>query len=416
MVSLIKNKAVQALSLSTFFQVLGMSFFNIILLLLAKDTENETFWVAVVSIGASIPGVLSMVLGRVAGKFKNKTSWMIKLTLLQSVMYVFLSGFCNMLTDVIVIALVINLVSDIVGMLVALIRMTIIQNKIKPELRQQTLGLNQSIGLTMQPLGQAMGLAYIDLTGNYAVGSMVNAGTFLISAMILFLYRDSLRYESRDQEKNDKPVKQNLKAFYKQTIQVFGDITGLPIVHLMLALVLLNAIGAGVDGILNLYVLEEANISPFPFGVTILLINMVYVVGSIAGSLIVNDCFKQTSYKNLILLAVAILTLLFIAILLNLGIVSILIFMFGLTYIMGKINPKLYAMLMEKTDASTLSGIIGVLNSSLTFAAPIGAIVLVGGYPIIGKTNTVTVCLGVMLITFILIVTGRKKVTEVIDD
>lgn len=408
MVNLIRNKAVQALSFSTFFQVVGISFFNIVLLLLAKDTGNETFWVALVSIAASIPGVLSMFLGRIAGKIKNKTNTIISLTLLQSIMYAILGFFFESTAYVIIIAIIINLFSDIIGILVGLLRMIIIQNKVSPELQQQTLGINQSIGLIMQPIGQSIGLAYIDMTGNYVGGSIINALTFLISAIILFLYRDSLKYQFAKKGDINTEGKQSIRLFYKQAMQVFGKITGLPIVNIVLSLILLNSLGAGVDGILNLYVLENPSISPFSFGITIVLINIVYVVGSVLGSVIVNDFFKQTSFKNLILISTCFLALLFICILFNFKIIYVFLSLFGLTYILGKSNPKLYAMLMKSTDSTTLSSILGILNSSLTIAAPIGAIGLVAGYPLIGKNNIVFVCLGIICIVCVLMVTGSR--------
>lgn len=43
MINLLRNQAFRGLSLSTFFQVIGISFFNIVLLLMAKNTKMPSF-------------------------------------------------------------------------------------------------------------------------------------------------------------------------------------------------------------------------------------------------------------------------------------------------------------------------------------------------------------------------------------
>lgn len=157
MIQILKNKAVFGLLGSTFFQVLGISLFNMILLILAKSSNQPSLWVTMASIASTIPGVLSAVLGKIAGDLTNKARWVILLTFAQSAFFLFLfTVFLSHNPSELGIAIGINLVSDIVGVVIGLLKLPIIQNKVPKELRQQTIGIYDSIGLIMQPIGKRL--------------------------------------------------------------------------------------------------------------------------------------------------------------------------------------------------------------------------------------------------------------------
>lgn len=410
MIKILKNKAVFGLLGSTFFQVLGISLFNMILLILAKSSNQPSLWVTIASIASTIPGVLSALLGKIAGDLTNKVKWVILLTFSQSAIFVVLfTVFLSHNPSDLGIAIAINLISDIVGVVIGLLKLPIIQNKVPKELRQQTIGIYDSIGLIMQPIGQAIGLSYIATTGNYTLGSFINAATFFISGCILFLSRKNLSYV---ESQNDSNEKTNKGVGFKKAFSSLGNITGLPIVHVLGALIILNALGASIDGILNLYILDHPQVSPLGFGLTILIINIIFVVGNVLGSVVVNDFLKKASIQKLLLIAAGLLGIFFIILMLNLSVLLIMIVLFGITYVLGKINPKLSAMLMDNVDSSLLSTILGILNSSLTIATPIGSIFLVGGYTLIGKNKILSISL-IMIVVVIILLSIKVKSKEI---
>ena len=401
MIKTLRNSAVFGLLGSTFFQVLGISLFNMVLLILAKSSNQSSFWVTIISIATTIPGIMAALLGKVAGSLANKVKWLIILTFSQSIIYVVLfTVFITSNSNELGIAIVINIVSDIVGVVIGLLKLPIIQNKVPQDFRQQTIGIYQSIGLIMQPIGQAIGVSYITTTGNYAMSSLINAITFCISGSILFLFRRKLSYVEKKETPNNKISNAN---GFKNAFSLLGKVTDLPIIQIIVALIILNALGASIDGTLNLYVLDNSSISPLNFGLTILLINIVFVIGNVLGSVVVHDILEKYSFKKLLILVSLLLGGLFITLILNLNIAFIVVFLFCITYVLGKINPKLYTMLMNTVDSSSLSIILGVLNSSLTIAAPIGSIFLVGGYTLIGKKNILSFSLVLITIVIILI-------------
>ncbi len=295
------------------------------------------------------------------------------------------------------VAILINILSDSIGSLISLMKIPIIQNKVQPEYQQQAIGVYQSIGLIMQPIGQAIGLYYIAINHDYVVGSIINAGTFCISGLILLLFKKYLSYESNDKRENKET------HTFKEAFKLFSTITELPIFNIVLSLIILNSLGASIDGILNLYVLNNTYVSPLNFGTTILIINMIFVAGNMLGAVIVNDFMRKYTIKKLILLSCLSLSTLYITLLFNLGLLMILIPLFLLTYTIGKLNPKLYSLLMKNTNSESLSIILGTLNTSLTIAAPVGSIILVGGYAIFGKDQILYISLIMLIATLIII-------------
>lgn len=114
-------------------------------------------------------------------------------------------------------------------------------------------------------------------------------------------------------------------------IAYLGNITVFSIINIILSSVILNVLGSSIDGILNLYVLD---------------LQFYLSISSLLGTW-------------------------FIIFILNLSILFILITLFSIIYVLGKINPKLYSIVMNNVDSKSLNTILVILNSSLTEDAPI---------------------------------------------
>lgn len=391
MLTTFKNKAMQGLAFSTLFEVIGISFFNIILLLLAKSSPTPTLWVTIVSIVTVLPGFAAMFLGKVASAIDKKGRWIISLTFLQSLFFILLAILFRRNQTFIGFAILMNLISNLTGNVIGLMKLPIIQQKVEEKNRRQALGIYQSIPTFIEPIGQALGVTYISMTHNYVAGSLINAGTFFISACLLFIYRQNFNVNEAEQQ-SEPTAKSTGKVRIIDGLRLFGKVTHLPTVHVVSATILVNALGSSIDGILTLYVLGHPYVSPFNFGFTILLINLTFVLGNVLGSVLVNDPLKHVDFKGMISLTATCLLLLYLVLFFNLGLFWILFISFSATYLTGKLNPQLSALMMANTDAKTISSVMGILTTVVMVAAPIGSVLFVGGYSIIGKNNTMRVC------------------------
>lgn len=410
--TLIKNRTFITLSTSNFFQTLGISFFNIILLMFAKSFDNAQLWVGLVSISAVIPGVLAGPLGNVVNRFNYKAKGVIVLTLIQAAMYLYMALYMNhKYTWVIMMVISVNLISDIFGVLIGLLRYPIIQAHIEGDSRRQALGIMQSISFLMQPLGQAAGVAYIGATGDYRMGSLINAATFAISALIFMFNYKQVEVQSSEVvadklEPEQTPEEKNISL--KKVLALLGEATKVPGINLLISMMIFNGISAGIDGVLNLYVLDHADSLYFSFGVSIFLINIAFIAGMIAGSLWVNDLMKNYTMKTLLLIATVLLILLFVILELQMNFFLILLIMFAMSYITGKVNPKVAADVMGKVEEKYLSPMMGTISTVMTLATPVGSVALVAGYAGIGPSITLTIGIGFTIVSFLILFFAKK--------
>ncbi|KRN76046.1 MFS transporter [Weissella minor] len=410
--TLIKNRTFLTLSTSNFFQTLGISFFNIILLMFAKSFDNAQLWVALISISAVIPGVLSAVLGNVVNRFNYKAKSIIILTIIQAVMYLYMAVYMDhKYTWVIMMVIGVNLLSDIFGVLIGLLRYPIIQAHIEGDNRRQALGIMQSIAFFMQPIGQAAGVAYIGATGDYRMGSLINAATFLISALIfVFNYKQVEINPTTSVSDQPEPAQTSKEKAIslKKVLALLTDATKIPGISLLASLMIFNGISAGIDGVLNLYVLDHSDSFYFSFGVSIFLITIASIAGQIVGSFWVNDFMKNYTMKKLLLISAVLLILLFVVLALQMNFLLILLLLFAMSYIIGKVNPKVASDIMEKVDEKYLSPMMGTISTVMTLATPVGSVALVAGYAGIGPTITLTIGIGFAAVSFLILLFAKK--------
>ncbi|KZU92588.1 integral membrane protein [Lactiplantibacillus plantarum] len=74
------------------------------------------------------------------------------------------------------------------------------------------------------------------------------------------------------------------------------------VLALLGSVLFLNAVGASVDALLNLYLIHRATQLPFSFGVAILVMNTADVFGSVAGNLLHTGYFQRWTFRGVMLL------------------------------------------------------------------------------------------------------------------
>ncbi|WP_125762373.1 MFS transporter [Levilactobacillus mulengensis] len=191
--NILKNRAVLTLSTANIAETIGVSLFNIILLMYAKQMAQPTLMVSIVSISVIIPGTLGILTGRLADFSRNKARALIYAKLVQSGLYVLLGCVITRKTLwVFGVVIAVDIISHCLGQYSSSLRLPIIKEKVPKGERQQVLGLNQSIASLLQPVGQSLGITVIALSHDYAIAAFINAGTFLVAALILKLDQNRL--------------------------------------------------------------------------------------------------------------------------------------------------------------------------------------------------------------------------------
>jgi len=390
---LFKNQAWLTLTGANLFESLGISLFNLALLIYAKTFSQATVLVSIVSVATVLPAPLGVIMGRLADLTGHKRGWLIGTKFFQAGLYLVLSQIVNQHTLLIFAVIIgINLVSDVLGLFSKSLRLPLIQTKVPAEWRESATGINQGVEMLMQTVGQALGVSLLAMTHNYQLTGLVNAITFFLAGMILLSGTRTLKTTFQP------APRQPWSKLWRQARQVLELSAGVNVWGLLLSILLMNAVGASIDAILNLFLLQLGAQRPLPFGVSVWVLNTTFVVGTILGSLLHTGWFKRLTFRVVELLTLGVLSFIYLN-LLTIQNYWLIVIGMGLSgFGLGQMNPKLYANLMKVADPQQLGSVSGVLSSLSTIAIPIGSMGLVLIYNVISGPAAWGASLGLLVL------------------
>ncbi|MCW1910527.1 MFS transporter [Lactiplantibacillus paraplantarum] len=393
MKNLSHNRAFVTLTVADIFETIGTSLFNIILLTYARTFAQASLMVSLVSVATVLPGVLGIITGRLADTQSNKRGWLVGLKFIQAMLYMVLAQLItSKQVGLLLIIIAINLCSDVLGMMSSSLRMPLLQAKVTADLQEEALGINQGIGVLVQTLGQALGVSILAATGDYQLAGYLNAVTFLLAGVVLLCGYGALRLPSVPAA-TTPPFRQLL-----QQVRVAMEAGAhMNVLALLASVLLLNAVGASVDALLNLYLIDHGAALPLSFGGAALVMNTAFVIGSVAGNLLHTGWFQKWSFRAVMLTTVVTFEGLFINLLSwqNYWVVVTVMMIGG--FCMGQANPKLMASLLKVADRQIVGSLSGIINSLATISIPIGSVGLVLLANVVGPQAAYLTAMGLLL-------------------
>lgn len=408
MLEIIKNRAVRILSLANVFETLGVSIFNIVLLTYAKTYANPTVMVSAVSIATVVPGTLGFAIGYWADHLTHKDQMLIVTKVLQALLYLGLSLVIDHRTPLVfAIVIAINLISDSLGFLSSSLRLPVIRQRVAQNDRQQVLGLNQSIASLLQPVGQSIGVFILAVTHDYALAALVNAGTFFLAALILLLGRRAIHIAPIPVP----PARRGEKGpgLWRKMSNILGQSSGVSIIRLLTAVVIVNAVGASVDAVINLYILDQGRATGLSFGLAILIINVLFVAGTVMGSTLKVRFLDRQSFKTVMVGTIGVMVLLYLNFLWVQSYWMVVVLMFAIAFGLGNMNPKLYAQVISLADQNIVGTIFGTVSSLVTIAAPLGSVGIVLVYNAISPAAAYWASIIILLIGTAVLLLGKHQ-------
>ncbi|AVW10618.1 MFS transporter [Lactiplantibacillus paraplantarum] len=393
MKNLSHNRAFVTLTVADIFETIGTSLFNIILLTYARTFAQASLMVSLVSVATVLPGVFGIITGRLADTQSNKRGWLVGLKFIQAMLYMVLAQLItSKQVGLLLIIIAINLCSDILGMMSSSLRMPLLQAKVTADLQEEALGINQGIGVLVQTLGQALGVSILAATGDYQLAGYLNAVTFLLAGVVLLCGYGALKLPSVPAA-TTPPFRQLL-----QQVRVAMEAGAhMNVLALLASVLLLNAVGASVDALLNLYLIDHGAALPLSFGSAVLVMNTAFVIGSVAGNLLHTGWFQKWSFRAVMLTTVVTFEGLFINLLSwqNYWVVVTVMMIGG--FCMGQANPKLMASLLKVADRQIVGSLSGIINSLATISIPIGSVGLVLLANVVGPQAAYLTAMGLLL-------------------
>ncbi|WEE34781.1 MFS transporter [Lactiplantibacillus paraplantarum] len=393
MKNLSHNRAFVTLTVADIFETIGTSLFNIILLTYARTFAQASLMVSLVSVATVLPGVFGIITGRLADTQSNKRGWLVGLKFIQAMLYMVLAQLItSKQVGLLLIIIAINLCSDVLGMMSSSLRMPLLQAKVTADLQEEALGINQGIGVLVQTLGQALGVSILAATGDYQLAGYLNAVMFLLAGVVLLCGYGALKLPSVPAA-TTPPFRQLL-----QQVRVAMEAGAhMNVLALLASVLLLNAVGASVDALLNLYLIDHGAALPLSFGSAVLVMNTAFVIGSVAGNLLHTGWFQKWSFRAVMLTTVVTFEGLFINLLSwqNYWVVVTVMMIGG--FCMGQANPKLMASLLKVADRQIVGSLSGIINSLATISIPIGSVGLVLLANVVGPQAAYLTAMGLLL-------------------
>lgn len=405
MKKLLNNRVFLTITGADFFETIGTSLFNIILLIYAKSFVHANIMVSIVSVASVLPGVLGMLTGQIADRTADKRLWLIITKFIQGILYLVLAQLINRKqVFLLMIIILINVSSDLLGMYSSGLRMPIIQNKVPTDVQEQAVGINSGIATLMQVVGQAIGISFLAINHDYQMAGYLNALSFFIAGFVLLSGYRTLKLQPIAAPTRDfKKMLREIRVALEASSQIKAG-------KLLTSILLLNAVGASLDAIINLFLIDNESAVPFHFGVSILIINIVLVTGTILGSVLHTGFFQKLSFKLVMLLSIISLGLLFADLMFwkNFWIILITLGLSG--FGMGQANPKIMASLLKVADADIVGSLSGLLDSLAVMSIPIGSIGLVLIYNLINSQTAYLVAIMLLIgCAFCLLLPNKKE-------
>ncbi|MFT8813483.1 MFS transporter [Oenococcus sp.] len=367
------NKNFRTVIHSGLLSQIGSGLFNIVFLVYAAHMFDAKLAISMVALANLMPMVLAFLTGYAADNTKKQVDRLISNRWLQTILYL-LQALLIYLAIFrwwsFLLLVVINIASDLISSYNSGLILPLEKKIVAKEQLESALGLNSSLSATVGLVSSVLGMTLFELlNSNYMLFSLINALSFALAGLLIFVNRRDLSiFESK--RMSTSLQRPSLLHSSKHMIVFFQQNKLIMIYILLFALV--NFIGPAISPLLNISLLHANKLLFVNFGWTVSLMGVVYSVGEITGSLFVNDIFKGLSILQ-------ILALDFVSLILFSGVIIYLqnrYLMFGLFaligYFIGKMEPKINAFFIGQIDESILAASVGVLNTLIGVAMPLG--------------------------------------------
>ena len=376
---LTKNPLFRTISIARFFNFLGASIYNLVFIVFAGSLPNAKLTVGAANLILLVPMIFTIFAGMKADATQNKAKWLIRLGYLQAGLFLIVALLTQQksLLAFSVVCLI-NIISDVISDYRGSLQMPILQKNIAQDDLMEAYSFTQFLSLLCSVAGQALGVYLLTISQqNFFLVASVNALAFFLSASLLHLHRKQLTHEPVQIKTSKIPLKEQFASLYGQVQLIFKDQGSGSFLQIIAIVLSINAIAGATIPIFNLSLLSHPfwNLS---FGQSLLVLQVSSISGMVLASLTPNDYFAKRSINEICSWAAGLLLLMGLVNLVQLPQILTLTLSFSLSYLAGKINPKINSLLMSQLPADVLGQASGLLSLIFSISIPIGTLLFTG--------------------------------------
>ncbi len=374
----LKNKGYRTLTNASLLNGIGNSLYNIVFIVYASTLSFNTLAVSLASVAIFIPSFFQPFVGHIADRTKQKLKWNILSRLIQFSLFLLLAGLILLEPSfpLFLALLLINVISDCFGFYSSALQLPYIKHVVPEENLMEAMGFQNACATLMQLIFQGFGaFLIVQLNYNFSLFAVINAATFLAAAFVILSHYKFLNQITLTPV---PPLKEgnSFKNDFKETMHLFLNNPFLKMI--IIFAVLINLLGSSSDGLLNVSLLNRENLWFTNLPNTIALVGISSSLGLLLGSLLTKDFFKKVSSLRIISLILLNTTLLPIILLVIQSKLLLILSLFTLGYLLGKINPRISAYIISEVPQEKLGLTSGIFSILVMAGTPIGQFIFLG--------------------------------------
>lgn len=374
----LKNKGYRTLTNASLLNGIGNSLYNIVFIVYASTLSFNTLAVSLASVAIFIPSFFQPFVGHIADRTKQKLKWNILSRLIQFSLFLLLAGLILLEPSfpLFLALLLINVISDCFGFYSSALQLPYIKHVVPEENLMEAMGFQNACATLMQLIFQGFGaFLIVQLNYNFSLFAVINAATFLAAAFVILSHYKFLNQITLTPV---PPLKDgnSFKNDFKETMHLFLNNPFLKMI--IIFAVLINLLGSSSDGLLNVSLLNRENLWFTNLPNTIALVGISTSLGLLLGSLLTKDFFKKVSSLRIISLILLNTTLLPIILLVIQSKLLLILSLFTLGYLLGKINPRISAYIISEVPQEKLGLTSGIFSILVMAGTPIGQFIFLG--------------------------------------
>ena len=361
-----KNKIYHLLTVSRFLNTIGSSLYNIVFVVYAATVFHSKIMLSIANVTMVVPTLFTIWIGIKADQTQAKKKWIVITGFIQAIIFTLLAF---IITEPSLLAFsficLFNILSDMLSDFSNGLRMPIIQKYVRQEDLIEAYSFTQFISYICSFSGQALGIWLLTVSKqNFSLVALINALSFLLSALVVLLIKDNANY---DVLPNDK------KQLYHNVMLIFNEASTADFSRLLLSILCLNMLSGSLNAIYNIWLLT-AKIGHLSYSQALLLIEFILVGGILIGSLTPHDYFSKKSVRELLKINAVIFFLVGLSNLIHLPLIFGVLLLAFASYLVGKVNPKINSLLLSKLPANTLAQTNNFLSFLFTLSLPVGTV------------------------------------------
>ncbi|MBJ6745126.1 transporter [Streptococcus sp. 121] len=352
---------------------IGSYLYNLVFVIYATTLPEANWAVFLANMTAIVPTIFTFWVGVKADETRQKAKWMINLGWVQAGLFTLIAVMIGNKTFLVFsVVCILNFLSDLISDYIAGLRLPIMQYNLAKEDLFEAYSFAQFSTYLANILGQGLGIYLLTLSdNNFTFVAFINAVSFALSSLLLWRNKEKLTHQTVISNSKKQSLFQQFGEMYKQMEDIFRKHSTSNFAYLLLSILILNALGGSVSSIYHFYFMEHTLFN-LTYGESLLVMELILLLGAIIGSLTPHDFFSKQEFSFILqfnaslFIVVGLLNVLGLAIWLGFP------FLFGAAYLMGKLTPKLDALMMEHLPSETLAQSDHFIGLLFTLSLPIG--------------------------------------------